>query len=117
MSEVAGFPYIEAEFTVDGTLNPPGQAATISSFVQSAPPPVDLLVLSHGWNNDIAVPWLRDQAFSGLAGSNGPQRRAWKYLLGAVVLALAGFAYLQWAPGPRAGVAPSSPAPPVTLTR
>jgi TPR repeat protein len=60
------------------------------------------------------VPWLRDQAFSGLAGSNGPQRRAWKYLLGAVVLALAGFAYLQWAPGPRAGVARPSPAPPVS---
>ncbi len=53
MSEVAVFPYMEAEFTVDGTLNPLGQAAAISSFVQSAPPPTDLLVLSHGWNNDI----------------------------------------------------------------
>ena len=54
------------------------------------------------------VQWLRDRAFSGLDGSDGPQRRAWKYLLGAFVLVLAGFAYLQWAPRPRAGVASST---------
>ncbi len=54
------------------------------------------------------VQWLRDRAFSGLDGSDGPQRRAWKYLLGAVVLVLAGLAYLQWAPRPGTGVASSS---------
>lgn len=65
-----------------------------------------------GSEND--VQWLRERAFSGLDGSDGPQRRAWKYLLGAVVLVLAGFAYLQWAPRPRAGVASSSAAPQVS---
>jgi hypothetical protein len=60
------------------------------------------------------VQWLRDRAFSGLDGSDGPQRRAWKYLLGAVVLVLAGLAYLQWAPRPGAGVASSSTPPQVS---
>ena len=54
------------------------------------------------------VQWVRDRAFSGLDGSDGPQGRAWKYLLGAAVLVLAGFAYLQWAPRPGTGVASSS---------
>src|SRR6478672_11770781 len=54
------------------------------------------------------VQWLRDRAFSGLDESDGPQKRAWKYLLGAVVLVLAGLAYLQWAPRPGTGVASSS---------
>ena len=53
MPDVAGFPYIEAQFTVDGTLNPAGQAAAILAFLRTAPAPTDLLVLSHGWNNDI----------------------------------------------------------------
>ena len=65
---------------------------------EAAPPPSE--------NND--VQWLRDRAFSGLDGSDGPQRRAWKYLLGAVVLVLAGFAYLQWAQRPRVGATSSS---------
>ena len=60
------------------------------------------------------VQWLRDRAFSGLDGSDGPQRRAWKYLLGAVVLVLAGLAYLQWAPRPGTGVASSSTSPQVS---
>lgn len=47
------------------------------------------------------VQWLRDRAFSGLDGFDAPQRRGWKYLVGACVLVLAGFAYLQWAPRPR----------------
>lgn len=57
------------------------------------------------------VQWLRDRAFSGLDGSESPQRRGWKYLAGALVLVLAGFAYLQWAPRPRTGVAPTAIAP------
>ena len=47
------------------------------------------------------VQWLRDRAFTGLDGSDTPPRRTWKYLVGAMVLVLAGFAYLQWAPKPR----------------
>ncbi|MGA9811969.1 MAG: hypothetical protein WBQ64_04275 [Terriglobales bacterium] len=57
------------------------------------------------------VQWLRDRAFSGLDGSESPQRRGWKYLAGALVLVLAGFAYLQWTPRPQTGVAPTATAP------
>lgn len=53
MPDIAGFPYIEAQFTVDGTLNPASQTAEILAFLRAAPAPTDLLVLSHGWNNDI----------------------------------------------------------------
>lgn len=48
--------------------------------------------------------WLRDQTFSSLDGSNAPPRRAWKYLVGAAAIVLAGFAYLQWASGPNTKV-------------
>ncbi len=54
MPDVAGFPYIEAEFTVDGTLNPPTQTAAILAFLRALPGQRDLLVLAHGWNNDMA---------------------------------------------------------------
>jgi hypothetical protein len=43
--------------------------------------------------------WLRDRAFGGLDQSDVPQRSGWKYVVGGLVIALAGFAYLQWAPG------------------
>ncbi|MBZ5649760.1 MAG: hypothetical protein LAO18_04655 [Acidobacteriia bacterium] len=69
---------------------------------EAAPPPRS--------END--VQWLRDRAFSGLDGSDGSPRRAWKYLVGAFVLLLAGFAYLQWAPKPRPGVASSNTSAP-----
>lgn len=57
------------------------------------------------------VQWLRDRAFSGLDGSEGPQRRGWKYLVGVFALVLAGFAYLQWAPRTRTGVTSTTAAP------
>ena len=56
--------------------------------------------------------WLRDRAFSGLDGSDAPPRRGWKYLVGAVVMVLAGFAYLQWASTPRTRMAPTTIAVP-----
>jgi hypothetical protein len=43
------------------------------------------------------VRWLRDRTFSGLGGFEAPPRRRWRYLLGAAVLVLAGFAYVRWA--------------------
>ncbi len=60
------------------------------------------------------VQWMRDRAFSGLEASSTPRRQGWKYLAGAFVLVLAGFAYLQWAPRPRTGVASSPGAPQVS---
>jgi hypothetical protein len=48
---------------------------------------------------ETSVQWLRDRAFSSLAVSDAPKQRGWLYLVGALAIALAGFAYLQWAPG------------------
>jgi len=81
---------------------PEGRRGT-SEVGETAPP-----------RSEADVQWLRDRAFSGLDGSDGPQRRAWKYLLGVVVLGLAGLAYLQWVPRPGAGMASSSTAPQVS---
>ncbi len=78
----------------------PAKNRGVTEVGETAPPASE--------NSENDVQWLRDRAFSGLDGSDGPQRRAWKYLLGAVVLVLAGFAYLQWAQRPRTGVASSS---------
>lgn len=60
------------------------------------------------------VQWLRDRAFSGLDGSDSPQRRGWKYAVAAFVLVLAGLAYLQWAPRLRTGMTTSTTTPPVS---
>jgi hypothetical protein len=73
-----------------GSTEDPGTAA-----IPEALPP----------NSANHLPWLRDQAFSGLDDSVGPQKRGWKYLVGATVILAAGFAYLQWAPGLRTRVA------------
>ena len=48
---------------------------------------------------ETSVQWLRDRAFSSLEVSDAPKQRGWIYLVGALAIALAGFAYLQWAPG------------------
>jgi hypothetical protein len=52
MPDVEGYRYVEAEFTREGALHPQGRADEILAFVREAPQPTDLLVLSHGWNND-----------------------------------------------------------------
>jgi hypothetical protein len=52
MKTVSGFPYFEVQFTKDGGVNDPAEVAALQDFViqQSA---TDLLVISHGWNNDM----------------------------------------------------------------
>lgn len=74
-------------------LNPaesgPGDGNVDSAAPSQAPPARP--------QND--VQWLRDTAFGGMVASQAPPRRAWKYLLGALAIGLAGFAYLGWAPG------------------
>ncbi|MGH9504482.1 MAG: hypothetical protein ACRD20_16645 [Terriglobales bacterium] len=65
--------------------------------------------------------WLRDKGFASLETYDEPQRQGWKYLVGALVLVAAGFAYLHWAPKPRTGavssIAASAPqvSPPAPL--
>ena len=44
---------------------------------------------------ETSVQWLRDRAFSSLEVSDAPKQRGWLYLVGALAIALAGFAYLQ----------------------
>lgn len=51
--EVAGFPYFEVEFDKKGRLVDEEQAEELIAFVRDGEGD-DLLVLSHGWNNDIA---------------------------------------------------------------
>ena len=52
MGDIAGFPYLEAEFTKEGALLAPPDPKQIADFVTSAGA-TDLLVISHGWNNDM----------------------------------------------------------------
>jgi hypothetical protein len=44
------------------------------------------------------VQWMREQTFSGLTDAYAPRKRGWKYAVGAVVIVLAGFAYMRWSP-------------------
>lgn len=53
MSDIHGFPYIEFQVDKAGTvIDPAERARAIDLFGQGAV--TDLLVLSHGWNNDMA---------------------------------------------------------------
>lgn len=52
MPELSGLPYFEAQFDRDGNLNPGSQAQVILDGLASARP-TDLVVIAHGWNNDM----------------------------------------------------------------
>jgi hypothetical protein len=45
---------------------------------------------------DREVQWLRERALNHLYEAEAPAWRGWKYVLGGLVVTLAGFAYLQW---------------------
>ena len=47
---------------------------------------------------DNEVQWLRERAFSNAYEYEDPPSHGWKYILGIVVIAAAGFAYLHWNP-------------------
>jgi hypothetical protein len=47
--------------------------------------------------SDGEVQWLRDRTLGSLYEFEAPARQGWKYALGVVAIALAGFGYLQWA--------------------
>ncbi|TDN39474.1 hypothetical protein E4631_14450 [Hymenobacter sp. UV11] len=53
METLQGYPYFPIEFTKDGQVSNPTQQAALLAGLRQAPP-TDLLVLSHGWNNDMA---------------------------------------------------------------
>jgi hypothetical protein len=52
METVQGFPFFAVEFNKDGSVFNPAQATDLLQGLR--PPTTDLLVLSHGWNNDMA---------------------------------------------------------------
>lgn len=53
MGEVKGFPYFEVEYDKQGRVHDEEQVAALERYVVRDEP-TDLLVLSHGWNNDMA---------------------------------------------------------------
>ena len=52
MSELSGFPYFEVEFTKEGALFKPQQVKDLGDFLTTNVDVSDLIVISHGWNND-----------------------------------------------------------------
>ena len=53
MGMQSGFPYFEIEFNKDGDFANPDQAKALKAALQPGNP-TDLVVFSHGWNNDMA---------------------------------------------------------------
>lgn len=53
MGAISGFPYFEVEFNKEGEVHDPGQVKALRNALKPGDP-TDLLVLSHGWNNDMA---------------------------------------------------------------
>jgi hypothetical protein len=98
--------------------NPPGHKfcsrcgevlapAQIESRENPASPPLATEATSPRLTNDMQ--WLRERAFAGIDGSDVPQKRTWKYLVGAFAIVLAGFAYLQWTAGSHVVPTPAAP--------
>lgn len=53
MTDVAGFPYFEVQFDEHGETQVPAQTNALKKHLLMQPPPADLIVLAHGWNNDM----------------------------------------------------------------
>jgi hypothetical protein len=54
MAELSNFPYFEVEFTKQGSPAKPQQINDLSQFLTNNPNITDLIVISHGWNNNNA---------------------------------------------------------------
>ena len=53
MAELAGFPYFEVQFTKDGAVDDRREVDGAARAARSGEPVTDLLVIAHGWNNDM----------------------------------------------------------------
>jgi hypothetical protein len=51
MAELSDFPYADVEFTIDGSVVDPDKRKAALAVPKAA---TDVLVISHGWNNDMA---------------------------------------------------------------
>ena len=52
MPQLSGLPYVEVQFTKEGRVNDPAEPAALHSLLATMGV-TDLLVLAHGWNNDM----------------------------------------------------------------
>src|SRR5215210_1002194 len=106
MADIAGIPYFELEFDKDAAPVKPQQQQAIIDGARAAGDPVDLLVMSHGWNNDMAeARELYKELFTNLAAdlkSDGtiPAR---KFVIVGVLWPSKKFAEKDLVPGGAAG--------------
>lgn len=54
------------------------------------------------------VQWLRDRSLGSLYSVPATPRRGWKFVVGGLMIAIAGFAYLQWSPKPQLRPSPQA---------
>lgn len=54
MADLSGFPCFEVQFTKKARTHDPGEVDALLAHVTSDPAPTDVVVISHGWNNDMA---------------------------------------------------------------
>ena len=80
MPELEGFPYFEVEFTRDGGVFRDEQVRALLDALAAAPRATDLLVLSHGWNNDAKE---ARELYTAFLGRFGAQAAAHPDLAGA----------------------------------
>jgi len=52
VQDLSGFPYAEVQFTKDGTVHDAGEVAALLQLLEGGAV-TDLLVIAHGWNNDM----------------------------------------------------------------
>ena len=80
MKTVSGFPYFEVQFTKEGAVDDAAEVSALRDYLKK-PNATDLVVISHGWNNDMSdarklyakfLACLRDvldgKAIDGMAG-------------------------------------------------
>src|SRR4051812_16353813 len=53
MKTVSGFPYFEVQFTKDGDVNDAAEVSALRDYLKK-PDVTDLVVISHGWNNNMS---------------------------------------------------------------
>jgi hypothetical protein len=110
------YPYEELEFAKDGSTVDPGQATKVGSLADTV---TDLIVMSHGWNNDM------DEArslYHDIAASFDSVRAQNSVDLGGRTLGIVGilwpskrFADAELIPGGAASIAASDPTLPADL--
>src|SRR5215213_1394970 len=83
MSEIAGLPFWELTFDADGDPDAAGRDALLAEL--PAKGLTDLIVFSHGWNNDRGVATrLYERFFGTLAGQVPPDRTGTVGLAGVI---------------------------------